>query len=98
MLALGQMLLAGVFFQQASGIIGKQLGESVVNNLKERQLFSDQMNRNRFDLILARRYYNCSPIENLRCLILLQMKKFYETVWSSNKTSFKQSINPVVNT
>ena len=31
---------------------------SVVNNLKERQLFSDQMNSNRFDLILA---------ENLRC-------------------------------
>ena len=27
---------------------------SVVNNLKKRQLFSDQMNRNRFDLILAR--------------------------------------------
>ena len=41
---------------------------SVVNSLKERQLFSDQMNRNRFNLILARRYWNCSTIENLRCL------------------------------
>ena len=41
---------------------------SVVYNLKERQLFSDQMNRNRFDLILGRRYWNCSTIENLRCL------------------------------
>ena len=39
-----------------------------VNNLKERQLFSNQMNRNRLDLILARRYYNCFTIENLRCL------------------------------
>ena len=29
---------------------------SVVNNLKERQLFSDQMNRNHLDLILSRRY------------------------------------------
>ena len=44
--------------------IVNQLGKSgfscgsVVNNLKERQLFSDQMNSNRFDLILA---------ENLRC-------------------------------
>ena len=40
----------------------------VVNNLKERQRFSDEMNRNRFDLILARRYWNCSTIDNLRCL------------------------------
>ena len=40
----------------------------VANNLKKRQLFSDQMNRNHFDLILARRYWNCSTIENLSCL------------------------------
>ena len=45
--------------------IVNQLGKydscgSVVNNLKKRQLFSDQMNRNHFDLILARRYWNCS--------------------------------------
>ena len=41
---------------------------SVVNNLKEMKLFSAQMNRNRIDLILARRYWNCSTMENLRCL------------------------------
>ena len=29
---------------------------TVVNDLKERHLFSDQVNRNQFDLILARRY------------------------------------------
>ena len=40
----------------------------VLNNLKERQLFSGQINKNRFDLILAKRYWNCSTIENLRCL------------------------------
>ena len=39
---------------------------SVVNNLKERQIFSDHMNRNRFDSILATRYWSCSTIENLR--------------------------------
>ena len=39
-----------------------------VNNLKEKQLFSDQMNRNRFDLILAWRYWNSFSIDNLRCL------------------------------
>ena len=37
-------------------------------NLKERQIFSDQINRNCFDLILATRSWNCSIIENLRCL------------------------------
>ena len=52
----------------------------VVNNLKERQRFSDQMNRNRFDLILARHYWNCSTIDNLR---------WFKTVWSSKKVSFK---------
>ena len=34
--------------------------ESVKNKLKERQLFSDQMNRKHFDLILAKRYCYCS--------------------------------------
>ena len=42
--------------------------ESVVNKLKESQHFSDQMNRNRFDLILVRCYWTCSTVENLRCL------------------------------
>ena len=40
----------------------------VVNNLKERQLFSDQMNRNHFNLNHARHYWNCYTIENLRFL------------------------------
>ena len=39
--------------------------ESVAKNSKKRQLFSDQMNRNRFVLILARRYSYCSTIQNL---------------------------------
>ena len=41
----------------------------VVNKLKDRKLFSDQMNRNRFDLILARRNWNYSTMRNLRSLI-----------------------------
>ena len=41
---------------------------SVVNFLKDRKLFSDQMNRNRFDLILARPCWNCSTIENIGCV------------------------------
>ena len=41
--------------------------ESVVNNLKEKKL-SAQGNRNSFHLILARHYWNCSIIENVRCL------------------------------
>ena len=44
------------------------LCESVVNNLKEKKLPA-QMNRNRFDLILARRSWNSSTMENLRCLL-----------------------------
>ena len=32
---------------------------SAVNNLKGRKFFSDQMNRNRFDPIPARRDWNC---------------------------------------
>ena len=42
--------------------------ESVVNNLREKKFFPAQMNRNRFDLILARSYWNCSTMENLRYL------------------------------
>ena len=41
--------------------------ESVVNNLREKKFFPAQMNRNRFDLIVARSYWNFSTIENLRC-------------------------------
>ena len=41
--------------------------ESVVKNLKEKKLPA-QVNRNGFNLILARRYWNCSTMENLRCL------------------------------
>ena len=40
-------------------------GGLVVNRL---QLFSDQINRNRRGLILARGYRNCSTIENQRYL------------------------------
>ena len=42
--------------------------ESVVNNLKERQIFSNQMNINCLDLILARPSWNCSTVGYLRCL------------------------------
>ena len=37
--------------------------ESIGNNLKEKKLPAE-VNRNRFDLILARRYWNCSTQEN----------------------------------
>ena len=40
----------------------------VVDDLKERQLFFEQMNRNSADLIFDRIYWNCSTIENLRYL------------------------------
>ena len=43
-------------------------GGPVLNYLKERQLSSNQTNRNRFDLIPARHDWNCSTIENLSCL------------------------------
>ena len=36
---------------------------SIVKNLKERQRFSDQMNRNRFDLTLAKRYWDFFTID-----------------------------------
>ena len=39
-----------------------------VNNSEGRELFSDQMNRNRFDPILPRRDWSCSTMENLRFL------------------------------
>ena len=32
------------------------------------ETFPAQMNRYRFDLILAKRYWNCSAMENLSCL------------------------------
>ena len=35
---------------------------SIVNNLKDRKRFSDQMNRNRFDPIQVRRDWNCSIV------------------------------------
>ena len=35
---------------------------SVVNNLKDRKVFFNQMNRNPFDAISARRYWNCSTM------------------------------------
>ena len=35
---------------------------SLANNLKGRKLFFDQMNRNRFDPISARRDWNCSTM------------------------------------
>ena len=37
-------------------------------NMKDRRCFSDLMNRNRFDSILARRDWSCFTMENLRCL------------------------------
>ena len=42
--------------------------ESAVNNLNEKKFFLAQVSRNRFDLVLARSYWNCSTMENLRCL------------------------------
>ena len=41
---------------------------SVVNNLKNRKQFYDQMNRNPFDPILARHNWNCFTMKKLRCL------------------------------
>ena len=47
------------------------------------------MNRNHSSLIFARRYWNCSAMENLRCLnstvSAVMMKQFYKTAWSSIK-------------
>ena len=36
--------------------------------MEDRECFSDQMNRNRLDPILARRDWSCSTMKNLRCL------------------------------
>ena len=41
---------------------------SLVNNFKEKKLFPAQMIKYRFELILARYYWDCSTIGNLRCL------------------------------
>ena len=41
---------------------------SLVNNIKENELFPAQMIKYRFDLILARHYWDCSTMGNLRCL------------------------------
>ena len=41
--------------------------ESVVNNLEEKKIPA-QLNTNRSDSILTRCYWNCSTMENLRCL------------------------------
>ena len=64
--------------------------ESVVNNLKEKKLPA-QVNRNRFDLILASRYWKFSTKENLRYfnsdVSAVMMKQFYETL-SSNIKAF----------
>ena len=54
--------------------IVNQLGEhdfscgQAVNNLKDKELFSDQMNSNHFDPIFARRNWNCFTMKNLRYL------------------------------
>ena len=62
--------------------------ESVVSNLKEKKLPA-QVNRNRFDLIIASRYRNFSTMENLRCLnsavSAVLMKQFYKTLSSCIK-------------
>ena len=43
-------------------------GESAVNNLREKKFFPAQKNRNCLDLVPATSYWNCSTMENLRCL------------------------------
>lgn len=40
---------------------------SVVNNLKGRKIFTDQINRNSIGIIRAWYGWNCSAKENLRC-------------------------------
>ena len=68
-----------------------------VNNWKEKENPA-QVNRNRFDLILARRYWNCSTMENLRCpncaVFIVIMKKYYKTVWSSIKSNCLTKYKP----
>ena len=57
------------------------------SNLKGREFFLDQTNRNQFDIILDRRNKKCSPMKNLRYLnsgSVRQQERF-----------LKQSINPV---
>ena len=43
------------------------LGGYVLNNLKGKKLFSDQMDRNRLELILTRHGRNRYTVEKLRC-------------------------------
>ena len=67
--------------------------EPVVNKLKERKLFSDEMNSNHFGLNLARRHWDCSAKKNQRCLnsAAKKKKKKDETVWGCKKACFKQN-------
>ena len=46
---------------------GQILFRQVVSNLRGRKLFSNQMNRNRFDLILASPDRSCCTMNKLRC-------------------------------
>ena len=55
----------------------------VVNNLNRGKNFSDQMNRNRLDLILARCDRNCCTMEKLRCLKSAVNEHFNKAVWSN---------------
>ena len=70
--------------------------EPVVNKLKERKLFSNEMNSNHFGLNLARRHWDCSAKKNQRGLnSAAKKKKKDETVWGCKKAFFKQNVNPV---
>ena len=66
----------------------------VVNNLKGKKLPA-QANKNCFHVILPRRYWNCSDMENLRWLdsaVSAVMKKCYKTEWGSLKAFFWQKM------
>ena len=77
--------------------------ELLVNNLREKNFFPAQMNRNRFDLVLARSYWNSSTMENLRYLnsvvsavnelILLQQFGEHESRQSRNSVRNTQTLN-----
>ena len=73
----GESISSVIFRNISSGIfIMNQLGKHGFScdffhcgiNMKDRKCFSDQMNRNHFDPILARCDWSCSTIENLKCL------------------------------
>ena len=53
-------------------------------NTKNRKCFSDQMNRNHFDIILARRDWSCSTMENLRCLNIALKKLIRQMIAARN--------------